>query len=533
MKIKYTLGKLLNDDEHASLWQAKLCLDDEDKGHKVIVKSLKSMIHLDNSAEQLFRERASSFLHAKNTSLVHLFDFGLLQNNFYTTQEFVDGYSLQQILMSLSSKQLHLPLWFIIPVFLSIVQAIKTIHSNSMQLNNGHAEPIYRITPSKIFLSNRGAVKLIETGLFRPFINATDNEFKKKYQQPQSIEIERPDLSADIYSLGIILCECLTGKVPSQKYPLSEILSECNWIPKEIVSILDKSISANPSARFKKTEDFSWALSNYLKSYPQKNNNSEFMTLLAILFSDDKNIASTQKHIDNWLKKVEQTEPQRISWFYEFRHAFHHNDRKTAELIDDPMMRFVTIQSPKRTIDSTLTAINLQDNTDILKTAENKHIYNLSNRSDRAARTNTINVFNMNEQSKKTEDKIYDFNKSISVSDDLDSLPADMWVSTRTLRLSGLRLRMAAEQSENIFSKTRKPVKNPIKSETGNQYISTIADDKHKVIQGKDEFELGLEALQRRDYNMALHHFEAAYQSDPENKMFAANLKRIKTRMNN
>jgi serine/threonine protein kinase len=528
MKIKYFLNNLLNDDNHASLWQSKLFLDDNEKGHQVIVKYLKYDFPDNSDTKQVFIHKANNFLGVKHASLVHIFDFGIINKRFYTTQEYVDGYSLEQIFLKLKSRKIHVPLLFILPVIHSVIQAVKTIHNHNRTTN----ECIYRITPSKIFITGKGTVKLIETGILTSFYREIDGTHKRIYQCPQPVNDKHTCIS-DIFSIGAILYESIAG-IPFDQTQDPDTLIQSNalstWLPEEIVTILSKSLSIDPKNRYSKIDDMGIAISNYIKKHTSKISSTELLTYITTLFYEHDNQENSQKLFDQCIKKLVQTNPTRITWFNNFNTFMRDCDTSNESYNREPMLHYRLYNSDpspdsstsipglplcnanrqladvEHTIDIAKTSV-ITSVADIQKDTSEKDIFSTALLSRKIFRRNT-------EDGEKTD------------------IDADtIWTSTRTLGLSGMRLKLATEKTALLFTNTKsKPSHNESTNRTLHAELSTQTE---QIVTAQRAFEQGIEALRAKNYADAALYFESAAQYDPGNKVYIANLKRIKVLLNN
>ena len=531
MKIKYKLQELINDDQHASLWLSKLHLEEEeDKDHLVTVKSLKIKPSQFKNAEQFFQERANAFLHLKHPSLASLYDFGLMRGCFYVTQEYVEGFPLQQLFDALSSKRIHLPLWFILPIIYSIIQGVKAIHNNNKILNPQRIEPILRLTPSKIIITSKGLVKMIEPGIFTPFLNDTDNSRKKNYQAPETSAHPDTDQRADIYSLGAIFFECVTGGSPTRNSNLQEIGSEHSWIPEEILNIFKKSLDPNPEKRYSNLDELGFAIGNFIKYFDQKITHIELVNLLSILFPDSVNISSSRKQIDTWFKTIEIKDPEKYAWITAFRQMYQDLNSSPTTTFENPMQHFYLAPLKKPSEKNSVSILGLPKGTAIQPLIDIDHqlsLVSISNQADitmpRSESDNTA------KQETHTSTKVVYPNvfKTFIRPDSNNSSKIDPWVSTRTLRLSGLKLNIA-ENNPGYTSKSTIFKKSP-----EDTMLKTASEINNTITIGETSFELGFAALKSKDYATALKLFEDALLKEPDNKILEINIKQVKKFMKN
>jgi hypothetical protein len=524
MKIRYKLQELINDDQHASLWLSKLHLDEEVKDHLVVVKSLKIQPSQFKYAEH-FQERANAFLHLKHPSLTSLYDFGLMRGCFYVTQEYVEGFSLQQLLDALSSKRIHLPLWFILPIIYSIIQGVKAIHSNNKLLNPQRIEPILRLTPSKIIITSKGLVKMIESGIFTPFLNDTDDSRKKNYQAPEISCQPVPDQRSDIYSLGAVFFECVTGASPTKDSNLQQIASEHSWIPTEILTVFEKSIDQNPDKRFLNLDEFGFAIGNFIKYFDQKITHIELVNLLSILFPDSTHLSSSRKQIDTWFKTTEKKDPEKYAWITAFSQMYQNLNSSSTTTFVNPMQHFYLAPLEKSSQKNSVSILGLPKGTAIQPLLGIGRQLSLVSQSEQTnIKMPQCKFDNTDKQEDHNSTKVDYPNvfKTFKTPDNNNSSKIDPWVSTRTLRLSGLKLDIE-ENKPGYTSKSTIFKKSP-----EDTFLKTASEINNNFNIGETSFELGFAALKSKDYTTALKLFEEALLKEPDNKILEINIKQVK-----
>lgn len=527
MKIKYFLNNLLNDDNHASLWQSKLFLDDNENGYKVIVKYLKSDFPDNSEAKQGFIQKANNFLNVKHSSLVHIFDFGIINKRFYTTQEYVDGYTLEQIFHKLKSWKIHFPLLFILPVIHSVIQAVKTIHNHNRLTN----DCIYRITPSKIFITGKGTVKLIETGILTSFISGIDSAQKRVYQCPQPVN-GKHTCASDIFSIGAILYESITGiPIDQTRDPDIQIKSDflSPWLPEEIGTILSKSLAPDPANRYTKIDDMGVAISNYIKKHTSKISSTELLTYVTTLFYEHDNQENSQKLFEQCIKKLVQTNPTRITWFHNFNSFIRNNNTSNDTYTNEPMLHY-RLSSKELSPDNSAPVSGLPSSNPISQLTDVKHPIDPAKTITSTSVTGTESdtsdkdIFSTAILSRKL------FMRSAE-SKEGDADTDALWTSTRTLGLSGMHLKLAKEKAALLFTNAT------IHSVHSEPADITVYKERpmqtEQIVAAQRAFEKGIEALRVKNYTGAASFFATAVQYDPENKVYTTNLKRIKALLNN
>jgi serine/threonine-protein kinase len=185
-------------------------------------------------------------------------------NQLLMVMEFVDGASLEQLMLNG-------------PLMVADATRYAGQVLNALSYAHGHGVVHRDIKPANIMRTPEGAIKLLDFGLARV---RTDQALTQpgttvgslSYMSPEQIRGTEPDPRSDLYSLGIVLYEMLTGKRPFQgdsNYAimaahLKEIPAPPDkvvpWIAAPLSEIIMKAIAKDPADRFQSAEDFRSAL---------------------------------------------------------------------------------------------------------------------------------------------------------------------------------------------------------------------------------------------------------------------------------
>ncbi len=162
------------------------------------------------AVRERFRREASIMMDFRNEYIVDVFDHFREGPAYYIVQEYVDGISLSQLLQ----RERYLPEWVALLIFRDCCRALKYAHDRGV---------IHRdIKPGNILLSRRGDVKLVDFGIAH-IDDENEADLTREgtilgtpsYMAPEQFQDTRSvDKRADIYSLGVMLYEMMTGKRP-------------------------------------------------------------------------------------------------------------------------------------------------------------------------------------------------------------------------------------------------------------------------------------------------------------------------------
>lgn len=203
--------------------------------------------------ERFFRE-AEIAGQLSHPSIVTIYDVGDDGDLTYMAMEFLEGDDLENFI----SKKTLLPFRRVLDVVASVAEALEFAHK---------AEVIHRdIKPANIMLLEGGGVKVTDFGIAKAISSSRTKTGvilgTPNYMSPEQIMGQKIDHCSDIFSLGVLFFQLLTGETPFHGDNLSSLLYQITQvkqppvreynpnIPKICEQIIDKALAKNPKARF-------------------------------------------------------------------------------------------------------------------------------------------------------------------------------------------------------------------------------------------------------------------------------------------
>lgn len=186
-------------------------------GKFLAIKKIRPEFTLDPEMVRLFRREAQVAIKLNHSNIGSIYEFGMHDQSFFLVMEFIAGTSLDNIFQRFKAGTLHLGPQEAIHIILARASALSYAHRFVDPETQEPSPVIHRdVSPHNILVSYEGEVKLIDFGIARMEGGAHHTQTgavmgKVVYMSPEQLRGERVDHRTDIYALGIILWELLTG----------------------------------------------------------------------------------------------------------------------------------------------------------------------------------------------------------------------------------------------------------------------------------------------------------------------------------
>ena len=219
---KYQLEILLGQGGMASVYKAYQA----NLERYVALKILHPNLVTDEGFITRFQREAAAIARLRHPNIVQVYDFDVADGLYYMVMEFIDGLTLKAELQRRNQTQQPFSLNETERIFGDLTAAVDYAHGQQM---------IHRdLKPANVMLNRHGRAVLSDFGIAR-LINATQMTVTgavfgtPAYMSPEQGRGERGDTRSDIYALGVVLYEMVTGVVPFEgDTPMSVIMQHIN-----------------------------------------------------------------------------------------------------------------------------------------------------------------------------------------------------------------------------------------------------------------------------------------------------------------
>ena len=183
----------------------------------VVIKRLLPHMADDPQFNAMFIDEARLSKRLNHANIVKTYEFGWHEDELFIAMEFVDGLDTLAILRECAHRKVRMPTEVAVYIVQQILLALDYAH-NQVDDDGKPLGVVHRdISPSNILLSRRGEVKLVDFGIARAAQQShktRDGTLKGKYgyMSPEQVVDVAVDVRSDIFSVGIVLAELLTGR---------------------------------------------------------------------------------------------------------------------------------------------------------------------------------------------------------------------------------------------------------------------------------------------------------------------------------
>jgi len=252
----------------------------ENPAPRLVVKRLLPELREDDSFSLLEHE-ARMHQAVVHENVVRIFGAGLVGNEPYLAMEYVDGVDVYGLLRRAETEQRKIPPRLAVFIACAVARALSSVH----EATDSDGAPLYivhrDVTPSNIYLSNRGDVKLGDFGIARvtraPRSGQPTAGLKGKfgYLAPEQVAGEEFDHRADLFSLAVVLGELLIGRrvfpgngqlavlLAIRDVNIEPLRRQAGTLPDGLMAVLERALARDPNQRFGSGNELAEALSPF------------------------------------------------------------------------------------------------------------------------------------------------------------------------------------------------------------------------------------------------------------------------------
>ena len=232
---------------------------------RVCLKRILPGCAADPTFVELFLDEARLLARLQCRNIVHVYDFGESEGTYYMALELVDGVDLEGLLTSLRGRGVRMSPSVALYVIGEVLAALSYAHT--LEIDDEPQHIVHRdISPSNILISKNGEVKLTDFGIAKARgrshrTQTGHTKGKVAYMSPEQMRADPVDGRSDLFAIGVVLFELLTGAHPfdattdfalqlnimnGKRPPLRELLPDA---PARIAQLVDTLLATDANQR--------------------------------------------------------------------------------------------------------------------------------------------------------------------------------------------------------------------------------------------------------------------------------------------
>ncbi len=251
-------------------------------GRTVAIKALKTSAAAEENVVTRFEREAKSLANLQHENIIHVYDFHHERGAMFIVMEYVEGIDLYDLL----EKCGRLPYDVAAIIAMQVARALDYVHYRGI---------VHRdIKPANIMIARTGGVKVMDFGIardtsFGDLTEAGTGIGTPAYMSPEQVLGDKLDARSDIFSLGVVLYQMLTGKKPfvedethsaMHKIRLEKHVSARRInaeIPRELDRIIDRCLEKQPRDRWRSAQHMVMALERFLGRHVEMNHHARIV----------------------------------------------------------------------------------------------------------------------------------------------------------------------------------------------------------------------------------------------------------------
>jgi eukaryotic-like serine/threonine-protein kinase len=279
---KYQLLELLGRGGMAEVFKAK-SYGVEGFEKLLVIKRILPTLTDNERFVDMFINEAKIAVSLNHANIVQVFDLGKVGDSYYIAMEYVQGLDMSTFIKRCEKLGRGVPQELAAYIGSEVAKGLDYAHRRRGQslepLNIIHRD----ISPHNVLLSYEGEVKITDFGIAKAKTTLSEEEpgsvkGKYAYMAPEQAQAKPHDRRVDIFSLGVVLYEAITGtnpfrglkshevihKIQSRSYPPIRECGRCAEVPQELCDIVTKAMSPNPGERYRDAGEMYESLISFL-----------------------------------------------------------------------------------------------------------------------------------------------------------------------------------------------------------------------------------------------------------------------------
>ncbi len=271
---------------------------------EVVIKRIRPHLSATDAFVTMFLGEAKLAAQLAHPNIVQIHDLGLIDASYFIAMEYVAGRDMSSIVPRAKSKDIPFPVEYALKIASNVCEALFYAHTKT----DAHGHPLHivhrDVSPENIRVAWNGNVKILDFGIAKAATQmhetkAGEVKGKLMYMSPEQTMGKPVDARSDVFSLGVVLYEALTGLklfsgendlaimnniIDGKIYPPSYFRDD---IQPEVEAIIMKALEKDRKKRYQTAFDMQYDIDTFLAGHDFTPSNVHLSNFLKQLYKED------------------------------------------------------------------------------------------------------------------------------------------------------------------------------------------------------------------------------------------------------
>lgn len=270
----------------------------------VVIKRIRPHLSKQPNFVKMFLNEAKLAAHLNHPNIVQIYDLGRVGESYFIAMEYIFGRDMRRIIPKAEQLNIPFPMIYALKIASSVCEGLYYAHQKA-DLYGNPLNIVHRdVTPENIFVSFDGTVKILDFGIAKAAnqieqTRAGEIKGKISYMSPEQCHGKPLDQRSDLFSLGAVLYEWITGfrlftgdseiavlrnitegKVYAPSYFRADV-------PPQVEAILMRALEKDRDKRYQTAWEMQYDIDQFIRDYEFTPSNIHLANFLKQLFLDE------------------------------------------------------------------------------------------------------------------------------------------------------------------------------------------------------------------------------------------------------
>lgn len=270
----------------------------------IVIKRIRPHLSKQTAFVKMFLNEAKLAAQLNHPNIVQIYDLGMISDSYFIAMEYIFGRDMRRIIPKADSLGIPFPMVYALKIASSVCEGLYFAHQRTDAYGNPLNIVHRDVTPENIFVSFDGTVKVLDFGIAKAAnqieqTRAGEIKGKLSYMSPEQCMGRPLDQRSDLFSLGTVLYEWLTGfKLFTGESEVGILKSITEGkiyapsyfkadIPEGVEAILMKALEKDREKRYQNAWELQYDLDQFLSQYEFTPSNIHLSNFLKQVFFDE------------------------------------------------------------------------------------------------------------------------------------------------------------------------------------------------------------------------------------------------------